>query len=300
MGVESQLFMVLQLNALVDDDGLRDAMLRELSRLATDRGSTVEALPARREMSAREWIYRMDSLLDLLDSDVVVLIDEIDLANEDAAEYDESEIDQRRSLNRVLQQLRGLIQIRNDRGKFHLSFLAAGVAASIFTRAVRFDRDNQLFGFASARPLKPMNRDEMREMVRKLGKRSGLKFNHHSLFDMLFAEYGGHPHLTRQACSVVAEARLSRPLSEVPYSVTASDLDSAFARAGEGSPADAAWQILRSFDRWYPEEADIVRRIAGGEHLTVDRSSITHAIGFGLCDEAGGLRMNALVRATAR
>lgn len=152
----------------------------------------------------RRWVYEMDALLDEIDTDVVVLLDETDLANEESLDFDAVDLDERQAMNRVLQQLRGVIQIRNEPGKRKLSFLAAGVAASIFTSSVRFGRDNQLFGFASARPLGPMSRDEMREMVRVLGKRSGLRFDDHRLFDSLFAEYGGHPHLTRQACARVA------------------------------------------------------------------------------------------------
>jgi hypothetical protein len=238
----------------------------------------------------------MNERLDLIDRQVVLLIDEIDLANEDASEFDDSEIEERRQINRVLQQLRGLIQVRNDRGAPHLSFICAGVAASIFTQAVRFDRENQLFGFASARTLGSMPPSEMREMVRTLGKRSGVQFRHPDLFDMLYREYGGHPHLTRQACAVVAESLSSDAAHAVPYSVTHSDLNQAFLQVGEGSPAFAAWQTLESFARWYPGEGALVRDLSNGKLVQLDPTSASHAVGFGLCDKEGTLKMRALAR----
>ncbi len=238
----------------------------------------------------------MAEVLDLIDQQVVIIIDEIDLANEDAAEFDDSEIKQRHDLNRVLQQLRGIIQIRNDRSNHRLSFLVAGVAMSVFTQAVRFGRENQMFGFASARPLSPMNRDEMREMVRTLGKRSGLKFNDYQVFDRLFAEYGGHPHLTRRACSVIADTIHASQQEVVPYPVTISDVERAFAAAGEGSPSAIAYQTLRAFARWYPEEADLVEGVITSGDKCDDTRALTHAIDFGLCSADGSLRMGALAR----
>ncbi|MBK8332673.1 MAG: ATP-binding protein [Acidimicrobiaceae bacterium] len=136
----------VQLNALLDADAFRGEILRELDHLAADYGLKRPVRDPRVPVTAREWVYGIAEVLDLIDHQVVIIIDEIDLANEDAAEFDESEIKQRQDLNRVLQQLRGIIQIRNDRSNHRLSFLVAGVAMSVFTQAIRFGRENQLFG----------------------------------------------------------------------------------------------------------------------------------------------------------
>jgi hypothetical protein len=286
----------LQLNALLDADAFRGEVLRGLDELAAEKGHKRPPRDPSVAVSAREWIYGMDEILDLIDEQVVIIIDEIDLANEDAAEFEDSEIRQRQELNRVLQQLRGIIQIRNDRSKHRLSFLVAGVAMSVFTKAVRFGRENQLFGFASARPLKPMTREEMREMVRTLGKRSGLKFNDYRLFDMLFAEYGGHPHLTRRACSAIAEAVHAAGTSVVPYPVTVADLQRSFEASGENSPSAIAYQTFRAFARWYPEEGELVDQLIDRGQSSDDLNALSHAIDFGLCSANGSLRVGALAR----
>lgn len=286
----------VQLNALLDADALRGEILRGLRELAVEKGHKQPPRDPRAAVTAREWVYGMDAMLDLIGEQVVIIIDEIDLANEDAAEFEDSEIKQRQDLNRVLQQLRGIIQIRNDRSEHKLSFLVAGVAMSVFTQAIRFGRENQLFGFASARPLKPMTRDEMREMVRTLGKRSGLKFKDYQLFDRLFAEYGGHPHLTRRACSSIADTVHSTEKTSVPYLVTSADLDRAFAASGESSPSAIAYQTFRAFARWYPAEGEVIEQIVATGQPCTDRGAINHAIDFGLCTEVGSLRVRALAR----
>ncbi len=304
-GIES---IYIQLNLQSDSDHLRESLVEATARLLKACGGKV---PSNSEMLysdftvrstpnvARRWVYEMDALLDEIDRDLVVLIDETDLANEDEGDVDDLEMEERKTMNRVLQQLRGLIQIRNDRGRKQLSFLTAGVGASIFTSAVRFGRDNQLFGFASARPLGPMSREEMRQMVRSLGKRSGLKFDGHELFDSLFGEYGGHPHLTRQACARVGEDVQRRGGLEVPYRVQLADLHLAYGSMAEGAPAHAAWEMFSSFRRWYPEEAaHVVTLLTSG--AAVNPELITHAVDFGLCDERGGLRMGALRRSSSR
>lgn len=292
-GIDS---VYVQLNAVPDADSFRAEILVELERLAEEKGHRRPIRDMKVPLSMREWLYGIDEVLNLIDNQVVILIDEIDLVNEDAAEYEESVIEDRRNLNRVMQQLRGIIQIRNDRSGRPLSFLVAGVAMSIFTQAVRFGRENQLFGFASARALKPMARDEMRQMVRTLGKRSGLKFNDFRLFDMLFSEYGGHPHLTRRACSVVADAVRTGAKEVVPYSVTVEDLESAFAAGGERSPAFLATQTLRAFARWYPDEARAIDDLLSGSMQNVDPELVRHAIDFGLCSERGTISLGALNR----
>ena len=298
----------VQLNALDDADHLREELVNRTAMLLRRVGGRI---PQNSEMLnsdftikttpklQRRWVYEIDAMLDQIDTDVVVLIDETDLANEEAFDFDDSEQVERQTMNRVLQQFRGLIQIRNDRGKRRLSFLAAGVAASIFTSSIRFGRDNQLFGFASARSLGPMHRDEMRQMVRVLGKRSGLKFKDHRLFDSLFSEYGGHPHLTRQACGRVAEDVHHRQTGEVPYHVKLKDLTSVYTSVADGSPADSAWETFRSFGRWYPSESQhVMRLLREGKIPAVEL--IPHAIDFGICDADGQLRLGALRREARR
>lgn len=298
----------VQLNGVLEADGLRQILVHETGRILSETGGSVPEnsgmLDKNFELThdstaAKRWIYELDALLQQIDTDMVIALDETDHANEEIAEYDETDSAGRRQMNMVIQHLRGLIQRRADRSDKKLSLLAAGTAASIFEQSLRFGRDNQLFGFASSRPLGSMPRDEMREMVRVLGKRSGLRFDDHRVFDSLLEEYGGHPHLTRQACARVVENIQADPTATVPHHVSMHDLEAVYHSRAENSPTHATRQTFRSFELWYPEEANaILTSVQDGKPAKPD--SISHAIDFGICDSQGNIRQYALQRELRR
>lgn len=294
----------VQLNGIVDADDLRQVLVRETARVLSDAGGSVPKNSGMLDnnfelthdnVAAKRWIYELDALVQQIDTDMVIALDETDHANEETVQHDESSTADRRQMNLVIQHLRGLIQRRADRSDRKLSLLAAGTAASIFEQSIRFGRDNQLFGFASSRPLGSMPRDEMREMVRVLGKRSGLRFDDHRVFDSLLEEYGGHPHLTRQACARVVEKVQADPKADVPHHVSMEDLESVYRSTAENSPAHATRQTFRAFEYWYPDEADVIME-AVKDSKPARPDSITHAVDFGICDSSGNLRQRALRR----
>ncbi len=61
---------------------------------------------------------------------------------------------------------------------------------------------NPLFGIVSHDFLRGFEYSEMQEMVKTLGNKMGLKFNNDALM-YLYKRYGGHPYLTRVACSFI-------------------------------------------------------------------------------------------------
>ncbi|WP_419945362.1 AAA family ATPase [Candidatus Poriferisodalis sp.] len=304
-GTES---IYVQLNGVVDADDLRQALVGETAMVLRNKGGTVPENSGMLDKSfnltydgtaAKRWMYEMEALLHQINSDLVIVLDETDHANEEIAADDESEFGDRQQMNLVIQHLRGLIQKRSDRSDNKLSLLAAGTAASIFEKSIRFGRDNQLFGFASSRPLGSMPRDEMREMVRVLGKRSGLKFDDHRVFDSLLEEYGGHPHLTRQACARVVENVQADPEADVPHHVSIQDLEAVYGSTAENSPTHATRQTFRNFEQWYPDEAAAIMK-AATDGQPAEPNHVTHAIDFGICGPKGNLRQRALRRELCR
>src|SRR4051794_40314634 len=99
--------------------------------------------------------------------------------------------------------------------------------------------------------LAPMSRDEMAEMVRDLGRRMGIRVRDHKAIEFLFAEYGGHPLLTRKSCSLAAA---DRPTDEIPWHMTLDRIQYAAASRGDGTPLQQAAEILESFGEWFPLE----------------------------------------------
>ena len=307
------------LNSVIDADDLRIALveaaadaLRNIRERENRRATAApDSKMLNRDLSVdvaaladvtsfkRQWIHELNALLDQIDADAVLMIDEIDFANEKVQDREdedaETDYSTRKEMFLVLRTLRGLIQKRQDRGQRRLSLLVAGLSSSIFSSSTRFGVENQFFGFGSITFLGPMGRTEMGEMVGILGKRSGVRFNTDVLVEELYSEYGGLPHLTRQACAKIVESINQDTSRDVPYSVTAEDLESVFSSMAAASPSEAAGETLDSFSRWYPEEA---REI--GESMQVDRpidpSVIPQAISLGLCDEDGQIRIRALLR----
>lgn len=301
--VERTAAVVQKLGGRVPDNSdmlNRDFKLRKIGRSYHDEESRRDFIKHEeaysRNLTRRRWLYEMDWLLTEIDREVVIMLDETDLANERALDHQVNDLTTREQMNFVLQQLRGLIQVRAEREQWNLCLILAGVSAAVVSKATCFGRENQLFSFASPRMLAPMSHDEMTQMVEVLGRRSGLRFDDPALFDSLYNEYGGHPHLTRQACGRVADGR-DPESADVPHYVTLDELEAVYASTAEGSPAYAAQQTLESFELWYSSEAHHVREtIAGGVIAPLDK--ISHAVGYGICYPDGRIRQRTLLRST--
>ena len=251
------------------------------------------------ESFRRQWIYEVHALLDQMDADAVFILDETDFANEEVLERAAEDVDvdysTRREIFSVLRTLRGFIQLREEKGRRPVSLLATGISASIFTSFKRFGLENQFLGFASVKFLGPMEREEMGEMVNVLGKRSGVRFDDESLVDELYAEYGGLPHPTRQACASVVDRINRKSDREVPYRVSRDDLHSVFSMMAEGSPSQAIEETFKSFCRCYPSDGREVLDSVEADRI-IDTGSIPQAMSLGICDETGRIRMQALLK----
>ena len=229
----------------------------------------------------------------------ILMLDEVDLANVEDGESGESHsrsYDERLSMNRVLRELRGVVQVQQESSDAKLVLVAAGVASSIVTRITRFDEENQLYQFLSVRALQPLSLAEVREMVRTLGRRSGLSFKEPQLFEFLFSQYGGHPQLTRLACSLVAESRTQKSVKAVPYQVRLTDLEDAADNPTEDAPKFGAVQNLKGFGKWYGSEFRAIDEMLRSSGSSLNPAKIPHAIDFGIFDRLGQLRMKTLLR----
>lgn len=83
-----------------------------------------------------------------------------------------------------------------------LSYIIAGVNPSVIEIDLIDGIQNPLFGIVPHKYLTGFNIDELKIMLKKLGKRMGLTFNQDVIIGIK-NWYGGHPLLTRQACSTI-------------------------------------------------------------------------------------------------
>ena len=247
--------------------------LRALTRGGTRRADLAD--------SATSWIQDLRALLEYVEKPVVLIVDEIDQAFPPRSNLDPAEA---QSLFSALVQLRSVIQ-EQDR----LALLCAGVDPALFERPLLDGRDNLLYKLVRLVWLTPMTRDEIAEMVRSLGKRMGVRVRGHQEIDALFTHYGGHPLLTRKACSLAVRSRTPQAL---PFHITSEALEVALISREYGGPYDQAADVLVSFTEWFPDEAALLRlhfspdaeeRDLALSILSDDPNAMMHAIAYGLC-----------------
>ncbi len=248
------------------------------------------------------WLEDIGNLVDAIGRDVVLVLDEIDTITPTTGPL--STRDPFAMID-AMAQLRGLIQAREADGKRGIALLSAGVDPSIFEKPSWERRNNPLYLFSSLKYLQPFDRDELAVMVRALGKRSGLRFDAHTLIDQLFSEYGGHPLLTRQACSWVHQHRTS---TAIPYHVTGAEIQVAVGARGPNTPGSHLADVMSSFEDWFADEATLVRFQLSenpegqrfvAEALAHNPDALVHAIAYGLLTDQYAPRMAGLRKLAA-
>jgi len=82
----------------------------------------------------------------------------------------------------------------------NFSFIIAGVNPSVIETDTVNGVQNPLFGIVPHKYLTGFNEEEVKIMLKTLGKRMGMQFSHAAI-KKIFEWYGGHPLLTRLCCS---------------------------------------------------------------------------------------------------
>lgn len=167
-----------------------------------------------------------------------------------------------------------------------LSFILAGVNPSVVEKDLVNGVQNPLFGIVSHKYLTGLNLDEVQSMLKKLGKRMGIRFQYDACYE-IFKWYGGHPLLTRQACSCI-----NTFLSDVcdkPIDVTIIEFNKNKEHIDRELVfySDHAVSEIRQF---YPDEYYLFELLSIGQdldfkELSRDSTEIKHLIGYQLIRE---------------
>jgi AAA-like domain len=145
--------------------------------------------------------------------------------------------------------------------------------------------DNPLFSTVQQHYLPPFTIGAVRDMVRRLSRSMGIQCEE-DLYRRLSEEYGGHPFLIRQACS-----HLVAKLTQRPARITAEYFDKERSSIAVQLEKNVR-QILNVLALWYPEEYELLRRLAHGkveEFIAAAKASSTlteHLEGYGLLKNA--------------
>lgn len=162
------------------------------------------------------------------------------------------------------------------------SFIIAGVNPSIIESPIVLNIDNPIFAMLESFYLELFTTENVKNMITNLGGYMGIEF-HHDLFTKLTEDYGGHPFLIRNVCSLISSSIDKRPffVDKSFYSIRKKEFDRKIQPYLES--------ILGILKSWYPSEFEYLRKIS-----SLDSSSgilksynvqINHLLGYGIITE---------------
>ena len=151
--------------------------------------------------------------------------------------------------------------------KGQLTFSVAGVNPAAVTTSHFDGAPNPIFQLATPTYLSPLDVPQVRDMVRTIGRYSGLNIEE-PVYKHLADTYGGHPFLIRIACSeVTKQVDTKNPERRAVVRIANLIGQEPVIRARLDRPIR---DILLSLVWWYPEEYDLLTILADGDEGFVD------------------------------
>ncbi|HAT4072370.1 TPA: cold shock domain-containing protein [Clostridium perfringens] len=165
------------------------------------------------------------------------------------------------------------------------SFIIAGVNPKITEQVSVNGFDNPIFNNVSVQYLNLFTLDDVKNMVQQIGSYMGLSFEEKVYFK-LHENYGGHPFLIRNVCSM-----LNSHFSKRPYKITSRDYDDLKDEI-DGKLISYIQSILFVLEKWYPIEFEILKDVAlenitkYKEKIRGNELSINHLLGYGVITQS--------------
>ena len=144
--------------------------------------------------------------------------------------------------------------------------------------------DNPIFCGVTPKYIPGFDVEQTRNMVRKLGRIMGIKFEE-TLFSKMTEEYGGHPFIIRHLCSFIARKYPARPVTidRIKYNMCREEFNKT-----QGRYFDMLLEVLTDF---YPNEYEMLSYLASDDIDTFsyfaneDYSLVQHLIGYGIVQQ---------------
>ncbi|MCQ4697992.1 cold shock domain-containing protein [Paeniclostridium sordellii] len=180
------------------------------------------------------------------------------------------------------QTIRSIIQSEQDL----CSFIIAGVNPMITEKVSIKGYDNPIFNNVSVTYLNLFSLEDVKNMTKDIGNYMGLSFDENVYFK-LHNNYGGHPFLIRNVCSM-----LNGHFPDRPYKITNRDFDD-FKDEFDSKLTSYIQSILFVLESWYPNEFEILKDIALEnkenyiESIKKNELSIIHLLGYGIIEKSG-------------
>lgn len=166
----------------------------------------------------------------------------------------------------------------------NLCFIICGVNAYVTEKDSINGVQNPLFGIIQSEYLVGLSLDETSQMIKTLGRRMGLKFEYDCI-NFLYEQYGGHPLLTRMACSWINRnmTNESRPVNITKEKVKI------FQKDFDSDPSFYSYfgHIISEIREFYPDEYEMLELLASGQvsdfiELSGTNEFVQHLNSYGL------------------
>ena len=168
----------------------------------------------------------------------------------------------------------------------NISFIIAGVNPTVVEIDLFSGVQNPMFGIFSNTYLRGFHVEDLRNMIKIFGRRMGLNFNEESI-KYMFERYGGHPLLSRMACSFVhveeAQRNTRRPI----------EISKEYLREQEKECDNEILyycrHIVSELKEFYPDEYEMLELLASGnvadfQELSATDEWIRHLRAYGLLE----------------
>ena len=166
----------------------------------------------------------------------------------------------------------------------NLAVFLGGVNPTVVETDLIDNTQNPLFGIVSYQYLGGLTIEEVRRMLRTLGRPMGMQFSEEAV-RYIFGQYGGHPLLTRIACSVIYRT-LRESNEQFPKAIDDNWLrdNEDYFEAELGFYCSHVVSELRLF---YPDEYELMAEIANGNladmfGLAIEPTFTAHLNNYGL------------------
>ncbi len=162
-----------------------------------------------------------------------------------------------------------------------LAFVLTGVNPAVTEAREYTGVGNPLFGIVSVRYLSGLSIDDLRLMLRTLGRPTGIRFEEEAV-RAIHTRYGGNTYLTRLACKQLADESVGqRPLTVTPAVIAQGQA------LREGLLAPYCQQVVGDLKDYYPDEYALLELLATRREVEFREQSrggaaITHLRHYGL------------------
>lgn len=164
-----------------------------------------------------------------------------------------------------------------------VSYLVVGTNPSCIETPRIDNSDNPLFNHFAPTYLPGFDVRSTRDMIRRIGKRMGVNFEE-VIYTNINEEYGGHPFLIRQVCSIIARRTFTQ---RKPVSIGKISYREAVKEFGDNS-FNYLEMIIGVLKEHYNDEYELLITLANEDSVTFKentnkkQNSLAHLLGYGI------------------